>query len=87
MKFHQSVKSVLEVVLSECKKQNGEEYEPESLKGIKNSLDRYLSSQEYGYSLARSDEIKSSREVLVTKGRQLKKKRQREKTKQGPKHF
>ena len=31
----QSVKSVLEVILSDWKKKNGEEYEPESLKGIK----------------------------------------------------
>jgi len=36
-------------------------------------LDRYLSSQEYGYSLARSDEFKSSREALMAKGRQLRK--------------
>ncbi|XP_053403158.1 uncharacterized protein LOC128558273 [Mercenaria mercenaria] len=55
------------------KKQNGEDYEPDSLSGIKNSIDRYLSDKNYSTSVCRGEEFKSSRSVLLAKGKQLKK--------------
>ena len=55
------------------RKRNEEEYEPETLVSIKNSIDRYLSDKSYGYRVCRGDEFKSSRDVLSAKGKQLKK--------------
>ena len=55
------------------KKRDGENYEPDSLLGIKNSIDRYLSEKNYPVSVCRGEEFKSSRNVLSAKGKQLKK--------------
>ena len=55
------------------KKRNRDEYEPETLMSIKNTVDRYLCEKSYGYSVCSGDEFKSSREVLCAKGKYLKK--------------
>jgi len=55
------------------KKINGEEYEPDSLCAIKNSLDRHLNEKGYGVSICRGEEFKTSRDVLSAKGKSLKK--------------
>lgn len=55
------------------KQKSNEEYEPDTLVSIKNSIDRYLTEKGYGYSLSRSEEFKTSRDVLSAKGKQLKK--------------
>ena len=55
------------------RKRNGDEYEPETLISIENSIDRLLCDKSYGYSVCRGDEFKSSRDVLSAKGKQLKK--------------
>lgn len=55
------------------RKSNGEEYEPDTLVGFKNSIDRYLFERGYSTSACRGDEFKSSRSVLIAKGKQLKK--------------
>ena len=55
------------------KKKSGDDYEPDSLKSIKYSLDRFLTERNYPKSIVRSEEFRTSREVLKAKGRQLKK--------------
>jgi len=58
------------------KKLNGEEYEPDSLCSIKNSLDRYLNEKGYWVSICRGEEFKTSRDVLSAK--EFKKRRERQ---------
>ena len=56
---------------AEVKKENGNEYEPNSLKVMQASLDRYLRSKNYPKSIVRDAEFLSSRKVLEGKARKL----------------
>ena len=58
-------------ILSGSGKQDGSEYEPDSLKVMQAALERYLSTQKYPYSLINSLEFSSSRAVLEAKAKQL----------------
>ena len=54
---------VLQKFYLEVRKQDGSEYEPDSLKVMQAALERYLSTQKYPYSLIGSLEFSSSRAV------------------------
>ena len=62
---------VLQKFYLEVRKQDGSEYEPDSLKVMQAALERYLSTQKYPYSLINSLEFSSSRAVLEAKAKQL----------------
>ena len=62
---------VLQKFYLEVRKQDGSEYEPDSLKVMQAALERYLSTQKYPYSLINSLEFSSSRAVLEAKAQQL----------------
>ena len=49
------------------RKMDGREYEPDSLTSIQNSIDRYLSENEYGVKIKAGHEFKHSRKVLAAK--------------------
>ena len=49
---------------AELRKENGQDYEPDSLKGTQAALDRHLRSQYYLKSILRDTEFLSSRKVL-----------------------
>ncbi|CAH3189950.1 unnamed protein product [Porites lobata] len=55
---------VLQNFYLEVRKQDGSEYEPNSLKVMQAALERYLSTQKYPCSLINSLEFSSSRAVL-----------------------
>ena len=52
---------------SEVKKQDGEDYEPESLKIMQCALDRYLKENGYEVSIVRAREFRKSQEILNAK--------------------
>ena len=56
---------------AELKKENGNEYEPDSLRVMQASLDGYLRSKNYPKSIVRDAEFLSSRKVLEGKARKL----------------
>ena len=60
---------VLQKFYLEVRKQNGFEYEPDSLKVVQAALERHLSAHKY--SLKNSREFASSRAVLDAKAKQL----------------
>ena len=53
---------------AELRKENGQDYEPDSLKVMQAALDRHLRSQNYPKSILRDTEFLSSRKVLEGKG-------------------
>ena len=55
------------------RKMDGNEYEPDSLTSIQNSIDRDLSENEYGVKIKAGHEFEHSREVLAAKRKYLKK--------------
>ena len=59
-------------LVSVCQ-QNGDEYEPVTLRSIVGSLERYLKTHSYGCSLISGNEFSKSREVLKCKQKDLKK--------------
>ena len=62
---------VLQKFYLEVRKQDGSEYEPDSLKVMQAALERYLSTQKYPYSLINSLEFSFSRAALEAKAKQL----------------
>ena len=56
---------------AELRKENGQDYEPDSLKVMQAALDRHLRSQNYPKSTLRDTEFLSSRKVLEGKARNL----------------
>lgn len=62
---------VLQQFYLEVRKQDGSEYEPDSLKVMQAALERYLLNQKYPYSLINGREFTSSRAVLDAKAKQL----------------
>jgi len=62
---------VLRRFYAEVRKQNGDNYEPDSLAVMQASLDRYLKENEYPKSIIKDKEFASSKEVLEGKARLL----------------
>ena len=56
--------ALLERFYAELKNRNGEDYEPDSLKVMINSLDRHLKDKGYTLSIVRGREFSSSKQVL-----------------------
>ena len=56
--------ALLERFYAELKNRNGEDYEPDSLKVMINSLDRHLKDKGYTLSIVRDREFSSSKQVL-----------------------
>ena len=56
---------------AELRKENGQEYEPDSLKVMQAALDRHLRSKNFPKSILRDTEFLSSRKVLEGKARKL----------------
>lgn len=66
-----TLNEVLHKFYLEVRKQDGSEYEPDSLKVMQAALERHLSAHKYPYSLINSREFASSRAVLDAKAKQL----------------
>ena len=62
---------ILQVFFAEVKKQNGDDYEPNSLSAMQSSIDRHLKNCGYLHSILRDREFVSSRSVLEGKARLL----------------
>ena len=62
---------ILQKYYSEVTKQDGTDYEPDSLKVIQAALKRYLSDKKYADSLITGREFATSRAVLDAKAKQL----------------
>jgi hypothetical protein len=62
---------VLSRFYAEVRKTNGEEYEPDSLKVMQASLDRFLREEGYSKSILRDNEFLKSRKVLEGKAKKL----------------
>ena len=56
---------------AELRKENGEDYEPDSLKVMQAAMERYLKSKSYPKSIIRDREFINSRKVLEGKARKL----------------
>ena len=56
---------------AELRKENGDDYEPDSLKVMQASLERYLKSKAYPKSIIRDREFLNARKVLDGKARKL----------------
>ena len=62
---------ILQKYYLEVRKQDGTDYEPDSLKVMQAALERYLSDKTYPYSLTTGREFATSRAVLDAKAKQL----------------
>ena len=62
---------ILQKYYLEVRKQDGSDYEPDSLKVMQAALERYLSDKKYPYSLITGREFATSRAVLDAKAKQL----------------
>ena len=58
-------------IFAELRKENGKDYEPDSLKVMQAALDRHLRSKTYPKSIVRDTEFLSSKKVLEGKARKL----------------
>ncbi|KAK3601359.1 hypothetical protein CHS0354_037675 [Potamilus streckersoni] len=58
---------LLGTFFASLKKENGEEYEPSYVRNIQCSLDRFLRSQGYGYSVTKDHQFQNSRHLLMCK--------------------
>ena len=63
--------NVLSKFYAEVRKENGDEYEPDSLKVMQASIDRFLREKGYPKSILRDNEFLSSKKVLEGKARNL----------------
>ena len=61
----------LQHFFAELRKQNGSEYEPESLRTMLSSLDRFLHDKGKQYSILKDQEFESCRKVLNGKAIEL----------------
>ena len=66
-----TLNEVLQKFYLEVRKQDGSEYEPDSLKVMQAALERHLFDHKYPYSVINSREFASSRAVLDAKAKQL----------------
>ena len=67
----EELNKILEVFYAEVRKQNGEDYEPDSLRVMITSLDRYLKEKGYKASIIRDREFAESKQVLEGKAKLL----------------
>ena len=63
--------NVLSKFYAEVRKENGDEYEPDSLKVMQASIDRFLREKGYPKSILRDNEFLNSKKVLEGKARNL----------------
>ena len=63
--------AVLQRFYGEVRKQNGDDYEPDSLAVMQNGLQRYLREKNCAYSIITDPAFKKSNEVLEGKARKL----------------
>ena len=56
--------SILQQFYAEVRNKRGESYEPESLKGMMASLDRYLRERNYSHSIIKDRQFQQSKKVL-----------------------
>ena len=66
-----TLNKILQKFYVEVRKQNGSEYEPDSLKVMQAALERHLSAHKHPYSVINSSEFPSSRAALDAKAKQL----------------
>ena len=71
---HELSSFISEFIITMRKKENNEEYEPNSLRAMMTSFERYLKKNNYGYSIMRGVEFEKVRTALKSKQRDLKKK-------------
>ena len=67
----ETLNTTLEHFYAEVRKQNGKDYEPDSLAVMQAALDRFLREKDYPKSIIKDNEFKSSKEVLEGKARML----------------
>ena len=67
----EALDNALSQFYAELRKENGDDYEPESLKVMQAALERYLKSKSYPKSILRDKEFMNSRKVLEGKARKL----------------
>lgn len=72
----QELNTTLEKFYAEVRRQNGKEYEPDSLSVMQSCLDRYLRENDYKVSITQGREFQSSQRVLEGKIRQLRQENQ-----------
>ena len=63
--------NVLQKFYAEVRTKKGEDYEPDSLKGMQAALDRHLKNKNYSCSIIRDREFYNSKQILEGKARQL----------------
>ena len=64
---------ILCLFFAEIRKQNGEDYEPDSLRVMQSSLNRYLLDRSYNRNILKDTEFVKSRNILEGKARNLRK--------------
>ena len=69
--YEGDVDQTLSQFYAELRKENGDDYEPDCLKVMQASLERYLKSTAYPNSIIRDREFLNSRKVLEGKARKL----------------
>ena len=67
----EALNKIVEEFYATVRKKDGEDYEPDSLRVMVTSIDRYLTDKEYKHSIIRDREFKSSKQVLEGKARLL----------------
>ena len=63
--------NVLQKFYAEVRTKKGEDYEPDSLKGMQAALDKHLKNKNYSCSIIRDREFYNSKQILEGKARQL----------------
>lgn len=66
-----ALNKILEEFYATVRKKDGKDYEPDSLRVMATSIDRYLVEKEYKHSIIRDREFKTSKQVLEGKARLL----------------
>ena len=69
--FPDDLNQVLKQFFAEIRKQNGKEYEPDSLRVMQAALHRYLITKQYPGDIMNDDIFRESRNVLEGKARSL----------------
>ena len=71
---HELSSFISEFIITMRKKENNKDYEPNSLRAMMTSFERYLKKKNYGYSIIRNFEFERARTALKSKQRDLKNK-------------
>ena len=67
--------------LLQVRKKDGEQYKPTSLRSFVSSFDRYLRKKDHSSTVMEGKEFRKTKDVLVAKQKELKKRRERKQTK------